>query len=288
VADALDQGTRVPGAPIQANILSAQAENLLVATLAAGQPGLQRENGIFPNSPDSRETPADARGTSPAVWPGQLLSADQARTWFSGYYERFVVPYGGAFRHEDNNFWPFGGLEIAHASLYAGLPDQTNAILVWQLDHVTGKGVWAWGDEVSQDASQLIGGDMPHDWVAAEYVDLVRDMLVYESGGSYQSAGALQLAAGVPASWIPDGAPGVAVKSLPTYFGAISYQLVRAGSTITLDLQMQTPPSAGFDLRLPFELADVSIDGAAPAAARSQPVRLPPTAKHVVAHLKPA
>ncbi|HLY68034.1 MAG TPA: hypothetical protein VKU60_21015, partial [Chloroflexota bacterium] len=218
-ADALDDHSR-------AGELSSQADTLLKATLSAGQPGLARE-GIFPNGPDSSETPADARGTSPAVWPGQLLPQDFARTQFEQYFQRFVAPYGGAFRHEGNNFWPFGGLEIAHASLFGGLPDQTRAILAWQLDHQTAKGVWAWGDQVNQDGSELTVGDMPHGWVAAEYVSLVRDMLLYERGDT------LQLAAGVGQDWLPDG-KAVAIDKLPTYFGTMSYQLRRAGSTVTL------------------------------------------------------
>ncbi|MBV8084005.1 MAG: hypothetical protein JO247_04235, partial [Chloroflexi bacterium] len=81
--DAAD-AARAVGQADRAVQLQYEGDQLLAKTLAAGQPGLQRENGIFPNSPDSQQTPADARGTSPAVWPGQLLPLDQARTWFSG------------------------------------------------------------------------------------------------------------------------------------------------------------------------------------------------------------
>jgi hypothetical protein len=255
------------GEAARAGQLSAEANALLKATLAAGQPGLARE-GIFPNSPDSQQTPADARGTSPAVWPGQLLPVDFARAQFQGYFDRFVKPYGGAFRHENNNFWPFGGLEIAHGSLYAGLPDQTNLILDWQLDHQTGKGVWAWGDEVSQDGSQLIGGDMPHGWTAAEYVDLVRDMLLYESGDT------LQLASGIRTSWLADGQT-VAVTQVPTYYGAVTYHLHRAGSALTLDLQAAKPPPGGYDLHLPYPAT--ALDGAPTSATL---LHLPPTTQH--------
>ena len=252
------------GDATRAGELTSQAGALLDATLAAGQPGLQRE-GIFPNSPNSRETPADARGTSPAVWPGQLMPQDWARSQFQGYFQRFITPYGGAFRHENNHFWPFGGLEIAHGSLFAGLPDQTNAILDWQLDHPTARGVWAWGDEVSQDGSQLIGGDMPHGWTAAEYVDLVRDMLLYEQGDT------LQLAAGVRAAWLADG-DTVAVTQLPTYFGPVTYRLTRTGATLSLDINAPKPAPGGYDLHLPFPAASPSS---------GQLLHLAPTTRHV-------
>ncbi|HEX6513924.1 MAG TPA: hypothetical protein VF157_16590, partial [Chloroflexota bacterium] len=247
--------------------LNAESSKLLQATMAAGQPGLARE-GIFPNGPTSTETPADARSTSPAEWPGQLLEPDFARAQFQAYFDRFVKPYGGAFRHENNNFWPFGGLEIAHGSLFAGLPDQTNAILDWQLDHPTARGVWAWGDEVSQDGGELRGGDMPHGWTAAEYVALVRDMLLYESGDS------LQLAAGIRATWLADSQT-VAVDRLPSWFGEVSYSLRRAGTMVTLDIHAAKPPSAGYDLHLPF--AAVSLDGQPTSGTL---VHLPPTTTH--------
>src|SRR5581483_5709989 len=257
------------GETARAGQLQASADALLKAVLASAGPVIKKD-GIIPNGPGAPDNPASARGTSPAVWPGQLLPPEIARPVFERYFLRFIVPYGGAFRHENNNFWPFGGLELAHASLYLGQTDQTNTFLDWQLDHQTARGVWAWGDEVSQDGSQLLGGDMPHGWTAAEYVDLVRDMLMYESGDTLQ---------------LPDGVT-IAVKSLPTYFAPVSFQLHRAGSTITLDLQTTTPPPAGYDLRLPFPIADASIDGAAAAPAPTQPLHLPPTTKHLTLHLR--
>jgi hypothetical protein len=259
----------------RASQLSTEADALLEATLAAGQPGLGRD-GVFPNGPGSPLTPAAARGTSPAVWPGRLLERDFARKQFQGYFERFITPYGGAFRHENNNFWPFGGLEIAHASLLSGLPDQASYILDWHLDHPTARGVWAWGDEVSQDGSRLIGGDMPHGWTAAEYVSLVRDMLFFEDGAT------LQLAPGVRAEWLASDGMAVAVDRLPAYFGTVSYELRRAGSRLTLDLQPSSPPPGGYDLHLPLAAASVELDGAPPRPVSGLPIHLPPATRRAV------
>ena len=256
------------GDSARAATLTTAADALLRATMAAGQVGVSQQ-GTFPNGPGAYGTPADARGSSPAVWPGQLWPAEFARAQFEGYFQRWVQPFGGAFRHEANNFWPFGGLEIAHASLLAGLPEQTREILAWQLNHPTGKGVWAWGDQVSETGSQLLVGDMPHGWVAAEYVSLVRDMLLYESGDR------LRIATGAGQDWLSDG-QSVAVKALPTYFGPVSYQLRRSGSTVTLDLQAVPPPPDGYELYLPFQV--VAVDG---QPASGQPVHLPPGTTHV-------
>src|SRR5581483_1651908 len=265
------------GETARAGQLQASADALLKAVLASAGPVIKKD-GIIPNGPGAPDNPASARGTSPAVWPGQLLPPEIARPVFERYFLRFIVPYGGAFRHENNNFWPFGGLELAHASLYLGQTDQTNTFLDWQLDHQTARGVWAWGDEVSQDGSRLIGGDMPHGWTAAEYVDLVRDLLLYESGDR------IRLAAGVRAAWLGDGQT-VAVRDLPTYFGAVSYQLHRAGPAITLDREASTPPPGGYELTLPFPITQLTVDGATPTAPAPCPVQLPPSAKHVTAQI---
>ncbi|MBV9119147.1 MAG: hypothetical protein JOZ39_00445, partial [Chloroflexi bacterium] len=262
----------------RAQQLQGEATTLLNAVLAAAKPAIDSD-GIIPNGPDTPDTPAAARGTSPAVWPGQLLPDDLAQPVFRKYFLRFIVPYGGAFRHEDNNFWPFGGLELAHSALYLGMTDETNAILDWQLDHQTAKGVWAWGDEVSQDGSTLAGGDMPHGWTAAEYVDLVRDMLLYERGDT------LQIAAGLRSEWLPDGGH-MAVRSLPTYFGPVSYQLRRTGPSVSFDVQTSTPPPGGYDLRLPFAFSSATVDGSSLTAAAGV-VHLPPSAKHVSLQIAP-
>src|SRR5207245_1307007 len=91
------------GDQARASQLQAQADALLKATLASAAPVLLRD-GIIPNGPGAPDTPAAARGTSPAVWPGQLLPVELAQPVFVRYFERFVRPFGGAFRHENNNF----------------------------------------------------------------------------------------------------------------------------------------------------------------------------------------
>ncbi len=260
------------GQPALQQQLSNSSQQLLSATMAAAAPAL-KSDGIIPNGPADLRSPATARGSSPAVWPGQLLTPDVARPIFQNYFDRFVKPYGGAFREADDNFWTLGGLELAHSALYLGLTDQVNAVLDWQLSHQTANGVYAWGDEVSQDGESLVNGDMPHGWTAAEYASLVRDMLLYESGNR------LELAAGVRRDWLANG-QSVAVNDMPTYFGWVSYRLTGAGSTILLDVSTDTPPPDGFDLRLPVAAVAVSVDGGSYAPATGNVVHLPATVRH--------
>jgi len=92
------------------------------------------------------------------MWPGRLLPTDLARSLSAGYFERFIKPYSGAFRTKTTTSAVRPG--NSPRALFSNLPDQVNVVLAWQLDHQTLRRV-AWGDEVSQDGSQLIGAHAP-------------------------------------------------------------------------------------------------------------------------------
>ena len=64
-------------------------------------------------------------------------------------------------------------------------------------------------------------GDLPHTWIAAEYVLALRSMFAYER----ETDRSLVLAAGIAAEWI-EGA-GVEVRGMPTPYGRLSYSLRR-------------------------------------------------------------
>ena len=59
-----------------------------------------------------------------------------------------------------------------------------------------------WAEVVGRDARQpRFVGDLPHGWVASDYIRSALDLFAYERDGD----GALVLAAGVPPAWL-DGA----------------------------------------------------------------------------------
>jgi len=62
-------------------------------------------------------------------------------------------------------------------------------------------------------------GDLPHTWIAAEYVLALRSLFAYER----ESDRSLVLAAGLAGEWI-DG-DGVRVKDMPTLYGSLGYSL---------------------------------------------------------------
>jgi hypothetical protein len=91
-------------------------------------------------------------------------------------------------------------------------------------------------------------GDVPHTWIAAEYLLAVASMVASER----ETTGSLVLASGMPWAWI-SGEVAFSVKSLPTRFGTLDFSIhavgvdsihVTVGGTLTLppDGLSITPP----------------------------------------------
>jgi hypothetical protein len=104
-------------------------------------------------------------------------------------------------------------------------------------------------------------GDLPHTWIAAEYVLAVRSLFAYER----EADESLILAAGLASEWI-DGA-GVRVDKMPTLYGALSYSLRRVDSN-TLRFEIGAGIAAKIILRPPLgaSLRSVMVDGGASAS----------------------
>ncbi|HEV3457550.1 MAG TPA: discoidin domain-containing protein [Thermoanaerobaculia bacterium] len=104
-------------------------------------------------------------------------------------------------------------------------------------------------------------GDLPHAWVAAEYIRAVLDLLAYEREADH----ALVLAAGVPASWARDG--GVAVAGLRTPYGTLSYTLAASRSWVRLRIAggLRVPPG-GIAIGWPYA-GEVTVNGRPAALA---------------------
>lgn len=113
-------------------------------------------------------------------------------------------------------------------------------------------------------------GDLPHTWIAAEYVLAVRSLFAYER----EADRALVLAAGLAPEWIEDC--GVQVHKMPTLYGALSYSLRRVDSA-TLRFEIGGGVAAKLVLRPPLgtALRSVLVDGRACASFDRDSVTLP-------------
>jgi len=104
-------------------------------------------------------------------------------------------------------------------------------------------------------------GDMPHTWIAAEFVLAFRSMLAFER----EADRALVVAAGIPDDWLQaDG--GVGVDGLPTWYGTLGFTMRRDGDAIDMDLTLRGDammPGGGIVVQLPGDtpLRAVVVNG---------------------------
>ena len=88
-----------------------------------------------------------------------------------------------------------------------------------------------WAEVVGREPRQpRFIGDMPHAWIASDYIRSVLDMFAYER----QRDKALVLAAGIPADWFEG--PGFAAKNLRTPYGSLSMSFRRRGTDLVVSL----------------------------------------------------
>ena len=120
-------------------------------------------------------------------------------------------------------------------------------MLQWFLRDRRPEGWNEWAEVVMADAREAqFLGDMPHAWVASDYVRSVLDMFAYER----EADEALVLGAGLSEEWV---VAGVEVKNLSTPHGPLSYRLstVPAGHALELAGGV-VPPAGGVRLAWPM------------------------------------
>jgi hypothetical protein len=118
-----------------------------------------------------------------------------------------------------------------------------------------------WPEVVYRDsAAPGFLGDLPHTWVASDYVRSLLDMLAYER----ESDSTLVLGAGIPAAWVNE-VPGVAVRGLPIGRERISFTMMRRGDEMIARVGGSVRvPAGGILVYAPFDCrpASARIDGA--------------------------
>jgi len=139
-----------------------------------------------------------------------------------------------------------------------GARDEANALLdAYMADRRPA--AWnGWAEVVGRDPREIrFIGDMPHAWVASDFIRSALDLFVYEDVG----ADRIVLAAGMTRDWLAGS--GVAIDGLRTRYGSVNMAARADDDVLHLTLGGTATPPGGFALAWPLSGTPgrVTIDG---------------------------
>lgn len=140
-----------------------------------------------------------------------------------------------------DGIWNYFASFYGHANLWLGNGEMAARILYAFANHASP--LRAWREEQpprGKDKERRFVGDMPHNWASAEFIRLVRNLIVLERGRE------LHLLEGIPRTWLAAGAE-TELKGVATDFGPASVLLRVDEDGRHATLRVEKP--AGADLK---------------------------------------
>lgn len=216
----------------------------LYASLAAAT----RQHGIdyLPGAAELGDF--DPTSTTIALAPGGELAnlpPGLLRNGFERYWREFVQRRDG--EREWKDYTPYEWRNVG-AFVRLGWRERANEVLDYFFDARTPPAWHQWGEVVSRTPRvPFFLGDLPHAWVASDFVRSALDMFAYQR----ESDDSIVLAAGIPVQWLQQ--QGVGIKGLRTPYGPLGYALRRDGRRLHLriDAGLRLPPG-GLVLPWPY------------------------------------
>jgi hypothetical protein len=189
----------------------------------------------------------DATSTTIALAPAgeeHNVPDDLLRETFERYWRNFTDRRDGKVSWDAytpyelrvvGTFVRLGSRERAHELLDYFFRDQRPA--AWN----------QWAEVVGREPRQpRFIGDMPHAWIASDYIRSALDMFAFER----HSDKSLVLAAGIPSNWYEG--PGFAATNLRTPYGSLNMSFRRHGKDLVVSLAGSARPPGGFFLPSPW------------------------------------
>jgi hypothetical protein len=188
----------------------------------------------------------DATSTTIALSPG----SEQARLpkalveqTFEKYWQGFVARREGRVAWED--YTPYEVRTIA-TFVRLGWRERVGDLIAFFFADRRPAAWNQWAEVVGRDPRKpRFVGDMPHAWIASDFVRSALDLFAYDRA----SDGSMVLAAGVQADWLKG--EGVALRDLRTPYGHLGYTLKANGRQVTLTITQPISPPGGLILSLP-------------------------------------
>ncbi|HEY5852128.1 MAG TPA: discoidin domain-containing protein [Lysobacter sp.] len=189
----------------------------------------------------------DATSTTIALAPGgeqDNLPQDPLHSTFERYWREFVARRDGTREWKD--YTPYE-LRTIGSFLRLGWRDRAHEALAFFFADQQPRAWNQWAEVVSRTPRKpFFLGDLPHAWVASDYVRSALDMFAYSRDDD-----ALVVAAGIPPGWL--AGEGVSVANLRTPRGLLGYSLRESGGRVVFRLTPGlTPPAGGVVLTWPY------------------------------------
>ncbi|MBA2771407.1 MAG: hypothetical protein H0U34_05245 [Sphingomonas sp.] len=227
------------GMAAEAGALTSRADAFEADIIASISKATKRhEIAFIPGSADLGDFDATSTTVALSIAGVQSdLPPEALRATFQRYWDEVAARRDG--RKAWDVYTPYEWRNVG-AFVRLGWRDRANALSDFLMkDRRPAK--WnQWAEVVGRNAREpRFLGDMPHGWVASDFINAALDMLAYER----QRDDALVLAAGVPQSWIEG--EGLSVDGLRTPHGELAYTLRRVGDRIHLTYSLSGKPPAG-------------------------------------------
>lgn len=157
-----------------------------------------------------------------AIWPGEVFSPDDPIVQNLNHLHDLLDDEEGIPASTGwlpyRALWSYHASFAAHAWLYCNRADKAIDYLYAFANHASATRVWREEQALTGSGNGLLVGDMPHNWASAEFIRLLRHLLVFERGET------LELLPGLPEDWIK---PGMVVRldRTPTRFGSVTLEV---------------------------------------------------------------
>jgi hypothetical protein len=219
----------------------------------------------------------DATSTTIALDPGNeqaRLDPAMLEATFERYWREFESRAAGTRQWKD--YTPYETRAIG-TFVRLGWRDRLDSLLAFFMADRRPPAWNQWAEVVGRDPREIrFIGDMPHAWVASDFVRGVLDMFAWER----RDDGALVLGGGLSGGWL--SGPGSSIAGLATPYGRLDFTMRGERRRLIATIGPGARPPGGFVLAWPFDgtRPPARVDGV-PVQWRDGALHFPATGKAI-------
>jgi len=279
-----EQAARLLGKGEDAAWLNQEASDLEECLMRSIERVTKKERFDFiPVSP-YRALDSAIIGSIAALYPCRILSPDDPRVVGTqrAMLKHFMRDGLYFLRVVYGTLTALHTCSVAHAAVY--MDDADTAVRVFRDIERWASPTHCWPEGASIKTGEGAQGDMPQNYAGAEYLLLLRDMVLYEEGDR------LKITPAIPSEWVASR-QGITFENAPTFFGTLT---IRVTSNLKRgQIRLQLSPSDGeppegyvWFPRHPgkVRIARVTIDGTETKTFTQDRVNIPAGSRDIVTY----